>query len=253
LQNSPEAVSLLYDFAEALGWQVDRVSAPAPQAAPVSGSNASSGFGGNSPSRNTHETVKIGDIYRFGKYDWRVLDVQNGKALLLSDKVIEERAYHNSWEETTWAECDLRAYLNGEFYNSFGQDKSRIAETTNSNPNNPWYGTNGGGMTTDRVFLLSLDELVKYFGDSGDLRNKKRYVWESGKWVSASNGYVLHDQYDNARIAEDTSGKACWWWLRSPGFGSKSAALVYDDGSVAIHGVSVHIGYGVRPALFLNL
>jgi hypothetical protein len=31
---------------------------------------------------------------RFGAYDWRVLDVQDGKALLLTDKVIEKRSFH---------------------------------------------------------------------------------------------------------------------------------------------------------------
>jgi len=29
----------------------------------------------------------------------------------------------------------------------------------NKNPNNQWYGTNGGADTQDSIFLLSLDEV----------------------------------------------------------------------------------------------
>jgi hypothetical protein len=42
----------------------------------------------------------------------------------------------------TWADCDLRAYLNGGFYNSFNDsDRMRIAEALNENKDNQWWGT----------------------------------------------------------------------------------------------------------------
>ena len=192
---------------------------------------------------------------RFGKYNWRVLDVQNGKALLLTEDVIEQCCYHSSLERITWEGCELRGYLNGEFLQTFSSsEQNRIASVTNTNPDNPWYGTPGGGDTTDKVFLLSLDEVVKYFGDSGDLRARK------------DNGLRDHinDQYNEARMAKygKTSnrfipiGQAAWWWLRSPGGGVDKfafAAVVDSDGWLLIDGGFVGDGGGVRPALWLNL
>jgi len=201
---------------------------------------------------------RIGSIMRFGRYDWRVLDVQNGQALLLSDKVIESRRYHSDDVATTWAECELRGYLNGAFYNSFGQEKSRIVETPISNPSNLWYGTDGGSSTRDNVFLLSIEEVDKYFGNSGDYVNKRRKEYEgnypNGKWVAAAGGWAFSNENDNSRIATDASGKACWWWLRSPGNYGIAAAGVTDVGSVYVRGLRVSFASGgVRPALWLNL
>ena len=204
-------------------------------------------------SKKTGVTPAVGSIYQFGGFDWRVLDVQNNKALLITEKIIEQRAYHVEFTDITWENCTLREYLNGEFYNSLGAEKSAIAETRNENPDNPWYGTAGGRATTDKVFLLSLDELVKYFGDSGALRNKERYEWKNSKYVLSPNGYYLHDQYDEARKAHAPAGWTSWWWLRSPGGLSVDAVHVSHDGDILVGGDAV-AGWvvGVRPALWLN-
>ena len=183
-----------------------------------------------------------GDIINFGCYDWRVLEVQNDKALLISDKIIERKAYHSEWGNITWAECALRSYLNDAFYNSFGDDKSRIAETRVTTGNNLWFGTRGGNAANDRIFLLSIEEAVKYFGDSGQLKNK-----------NPNSEFNIDDQYNAARVARDKSGTAMWWWLRSPGCRKLSAAGVGFDGSVDVGGLSVGDSFGgVRPALWLN-
>ena len=49
---------------------------------------------------------------------WRILNVnkKNGKALLLSNQVLELRAYHNKEEEVTWESSDARKWLNTSFY-----------------------------------------------------------------------------------------------------------------------------------------
>ena len=196
------------------------------------------------PSPHTgSSTINVGDIIPFSKYSWRVLDIQDGKALILSERVIEKRLYHSSWAAVTWETCTLRQYLNGEFYNSFStEEKARIAETRIPNNNNPWYGTNGGNVTNDRIFLLSIEEVVKYFGDSGQLRNRP------------SNSAYINDKYNSARIAQDGNGGASWWWLRSPGINSFYAASVDSDGSIYINRVNVvYGGGGIRPALWLNL
>jgi hypothetical protein len=180
--------------------------------------------------------IKIGVLIPFGEYDWRVLDVREDMALLLSEKVLEQRAYNTESEAITWEQCTLRKYLNNEFYNKLGTAKAAIATTSNQNPNNQWYGTSGGNATQDKVFLLSLEEVDYYFGnsgDSGDYANKRRKNYE-GK--NDSTGYCFHNSHNESRIAKNGKGEACWWWLRSPGVSSDSAASVYGVGSVFVLG-----------------
>jgi hypothetical protein len=241
-----DSEAMLRGFAAALGWQL-----PQPQPAPPPKQLI--------PAQTPQHTVilpkqtatnkplivtpAIGSIHRFANIDWRVLDVdkRNNKVLLISEEILEKRPYNVKWKETTWENCTLRKYLNGEFLDKLGAEKSAVAETRNSNPNNQWYGTAGGSATNDKVFLLSLDEICRYFGDStANLRRK--------------SGFVISDENNPNRVANYGSKAASWWWLRSPGSYSGSAAFVYSGGSVAIGGDKVgHDSGGVRPALWLNL
>ena len=216
-------------------------------------------------------TLKPGVHHTFAGIDWRVLDVQNGKALLLSEKVIEERKYNERETGVTWETCTLRRYLNEEFYNGFGADeKARIAETTIINNDNPWSGIKGGAATNDKIFLLSIEEVVKYFGDSGQLKNRPsnktwsindqyncaRIAMDSGqlkkRFLNDPTGNL--GEYHSARIAADGESYPSWWWLRSPGYFDDSAVFVRSRGTVELVGCNVaHDNPGVRPALWLNL
>ena len=199
----------------------------------------------------THDTQQsspsgipvAGEILQFGGFDWRVLDVQGDKVLIITENVIERRPYHDKKVNVSWEICDLREYLNKEFYdNAFSVDeKALIVETKNTNQNNQKYGTNGGNDTTDKVFLLSIDEVVRYFGDSGQLENIQ------------SGSSFIDDQYNENRISETQEGEAVKWVLRSPGSDTLSAAFVWLTGTIAIDGYSVNEVYGVRPVLWMNL
>jgi len=198
----------------------------------------------------------VGSIITFGDYDWRVLDVKNGKALLIAQDITHvNMPYNEEWVDVTWETCTLRKWLNEEFYNSFSAEEQRqIVPTAVTNDKNQWYGTDGGKTTQDRIFLLSIAEVVKYFGDSGDLRNERR---NDSDGELDDNGYYLDDEYNNERIAF-YGGESAWWWLRSPGGLSSSAAFVFLDGRVFVTGSSVKFAtdlanVGVRPALWLNL
>jgi hypothetical protein len=171
------------------------------------------------------EFIEIGDVFLFGSYDWRVLEIQDDKALIISEDVIELKPYHADGGEITWEHSSIREYLNGEFYNSFSSaEQGHIVETTIINNDNPIHGTAGGNDTTDNIFLLSIEEAQTYFTD------------------------------DASRIAVDSDGEASWWWLRSPGGYSNCAAFVIGNGKVNVGGFFVYgISDGIRPALWLNL
>ena len=165
----------------------------------------------------------IARAVKFGSYVWRILDAQDGKMLLITEDIIEERPFNSELANVTWANCTLRMYLNGDFYKRFNQvEKSRIMEVFNATPDNLIYGTDGGNDTTDKIFLLSIEEASKYFKDDTD------------------------------RVA-NYQGKSSSWWLRSPGGSGGFAAYVYRNGDVGSNSNRITDHLGVRPALWLNL
>ena len=96
--------------------------------------------------------------------------MQDGNALVVSEKLVGFRSYSSGYNsDETWETCILRGYLNGEFYDeTFSYaEKELIAETTVITNSNPYCGTDGGNDTNDKIFLLSIEEVVRYFGDSG--------------------------------------------------------------------------------------
>lgn len=201
---------------------------------------------------------KIGAIVPFGGYHWHVLDVKDNAALIITKKMIEQHPYNNYAGDVTWAECSLRKYLNGEFYNKFtATEQSRIIPVWNKNHDNQWYGSRGGEDTQDYIFLLSMEEVVcKYFGDSRknlENRSAKQRYWFQKK-----------DENNNKRIST-LHGNGWWWWLRTPGRDNRRAVYIHGDGNIGIQGngtfhynsniihplTGENYG-GVRPALWLS-
>jgi len=194
--------------------------------------------------------LKIGSIIPFGKYKWRVLDLQSGKALIITEDIIEARPYNTYDNIVTWETCTLRKYLNNDFLQIFSiKEQEKIIETKIRNSHNMWYvAGNGCNDTSDKIFLLSLDEVDIYFGNSGDYQNKRRKGF-NGEYQD--NGYLFSNIYNNNRVAMNNNRN---WWLRSSGTTNLSAATVYNDGVVNVSGSEVNWSSGgVRPALWLKL
>lgn len=205
------------------------------------------------------QKILVGDYIEFGRYRWNVLDIIEGKALLISEHIIGQQPYNDFAGPVTWETCSLRKYLNETFYNTFLPiEKKRIALTNVINDNNQWYKADGGVTTEDYVFLLSIEELTcLYFGDSSyNLNNpsaKQRY------WFQRKDKNNVKRQ----ALYKDSSW---WWWTRSPGRDNKRAVYVHGDGNIGIQGngtyryssKTIHPltkdnSGGVRPALWLVL
>ncbi len=182
------------------------------------------------------DTVLLGDYH--GAVEWLVLDKKDGKALLISKYCLDAKPYNKKHKPVTWETCSLRQWLNGEFINEAFSvaEKALICDTYLQNPDNPEYGTDGGNDTTDKVFLLSIDEANTYFSDD-EAREAKA---------------TSHAKYEGAYASENGNS---WWWLRSPGGNIDLAANVYNGGSVSYYGRNVGSGGkdGVRPAMWANV
>jgi len=265
------AERVIWEFTNALGWEIT-VPVPAntaspPRATPVPATPkpvAVSAPAVVSPPPVSPPVVApppAAKTLEFGKFDnnpiiWQICEVSaDGKwAYILSKDILLQMPYNKEYVSCTWETCTLRQWLNSEFLGKFtAQEQSRIGISTIQNEDNQWYGTKGGNVTKDRIFLPSLSEVVKYFGDSGDLANKRRKDYSGN---IKSDGYCIYDQYNKERIA-NLGGSPHWWWLRSPGNLDFLATLVdYVDfgGYVGIRGRDVrNSDGGVRPALWLNL
>ena len=158
---------------------------------------------------------------------WLVLEQRDGRALLLLESVLPQAvAYHQAFEDITWEESDLRAFLNDAFLQGFGEQyRARIVPTQLVNRNHADYGTRGGANTTDYVFLLSIAEARLYFATDFD------------------------------RVAQSGSTNV-FWWLRSPGLYQNLAATVLANGEVGFAGSPVNGALGarmVRPAIWVTL
>jgi hypothetical protein len=190
--------------------------------------------------------MKKNDMITFGNYNWQVLNIKDDRILLVTEDIIELRWYHSGFVDTTWADCELRKYLNVEFYNTFDpKEKAKIIAVENQNPDNPWFKTKGGVKTIDNIFLLSLEEVCEYFGDTKENLN-----------IKGKQKWLISDENDQERQAK-YENEFHWWRLRSPGYYGRTSASVNSKGNVYVRGNGIYgrpkDGGGVRPALWLRL
>lgn len=206
---------------------------------------------------NKVKGIKVGDTYTFGAYEqdnniangkevieWTVLAKEGMSLLLISRQALDCLRYETSYNDVTWEGCSLRKWMNSTFLNAaFSEEKQeQILSTNISVDNNPYYSTNSGNATTDKIFLLSINEVKKYF--SSDEARKcvpTAYATAQGAYTSTS--------YKTA-----SNAATCWWWLRSPGSDQGYAACVSRAGYVDYFGYPANYNSAcIRPALWLDL
>lgn len=224
-------------------------------------------------------SVEDMDTIKFGSYpqsdisgskndpiEWIVLEKTGNGALLLSKYILDCKNYNNIHADVTWETCDLRKWLNTDFYNKAfsNNEQSLIKETNLVNSNNSEYKTLGGATTNDKVFCLSEDEIRKYFGDGEKKEYSSQVCYELGKNVT-TKGTEYAKNVDNigAKLdvfnEMDKSYTAFFgnsnYWLRSPGYFQNCAACVGCTGTVDISAIDVGVtrnDFGVRPAIWIE-
>jgi len=201
--------------------------------------------------QNENLQLNVGEIITLGKYPqngtsdepigWIVLSIEGNKAILITEKALESMPYNTECTEITWEFCSLRQWLNNDFYNyAFNyEEKECIVETVLSNTNNPYYGTYGGNSTVDKVFCLSVDEVLRYLPNDID------------RCAEATPHAINNGAY--SRPNNDTFNGNCWWWLRTPGADSTRAADSNSVGDICGDGLVDYTQGAVRPAIVISL
>lgn len=188
-------------------------------------------------------SVRYGDCIVFGTYEqdnnpdngkedirWIVLDKDedNNQLFVLSLQALECKPYDSqtaSGGSITWAECELRTWLNETFYEAAFSEQEKAHIRTTKVVMDAYEG--------DKLFLLSYSEIQEcYF--------ERSPYFKCVPTDSATT--MIHTNY-------------CNWWLRTPGERADTALYGEADWSnVSRFGAFVgNTRIGVRPAMWIEI
>lgn len=162
---------------------------------------------------------ELGEVVHYAQMDWRVLEIQEDKVLLLKDHALGSTPFNNISDNVGWKDSTVRTWLNTTFLeeNFFPDEISGIIDTDVVTEADPYNNISEEQViTTDKLFLLSVDEVNKYT-----------------------------DQIHTT--------KTCWW-LRTPGTHEGSQAFVLQNKEIMDYGYDVACDQiSVKPAIWVSL
>ncbi len=199
----------------------------------------------------TIRASEVGDMVFFGTYEqdndesngtepieWIVLDKMNDRLLLMCRYGLDCVRFNAVAAFVTWDESSILTWLNNTFYYSAfnGAERSMILRSEQKTDLNPYFDTDPGKDTTERVFLANITQIAKYLpSDESRMCVATPYATEQGV------------------VTEKETGN-CVWWLRSPGFDASASTRVLLDGRINYCGYLVHSNrQAVRPWMWIAL
>lgn len=201
-----------------------------------------------------YDFTEIGDIITFGKFEqdydlengpepitWRVLDKQDGKVLIITENALEKMPFFAIY----WKRSTIGAYLDSAFlYDFTPEEKEMIVETTVTADKHPDYiGTDQGADTVNKLFLLSVDEVEKYFIDDAD---RVCYATPYLEHVSAKE-YAIHA---GSCVEADMT---CSWWLRTACSNKWGAVIANIDSNGRLNASTHGCRLALRPACWIQM
>ena len=206
--------------------------------------------------------AEVGNVVTFGRYEqdnvfdgqeeeieWIVMEKRDdGAMMLMSLFCLDGGRYSFSEGDVTWETSYARSFLNGDFYYAAfnAQEQARILTTRVHTENNEVFGTSGGNDTDDKVFLLSLDEVRRFYGIEEVVETFYKKVFaEASEYTKTKDVWLEVEGNDR-----------CWWWLRSGGGDQTRACEVGSMGYLSYNGTNAYqpeIGgmRGYRPVIWV--
>lgn len=204
---------------------------------------------------------------------WEILEKRGTRLLLISEFCLDWNFYNGNCmlfgpsADTTWENSTIREDLNSSFLEEsfIPREKAMIVTAEIKTMPNPICGNNPGKVTHDKVFLLSYDEVLKYYSKrdgeplsddeiyrlNGEIISKREQFFNVGNFAARSDILMFQKHSDNKFeiYREDYQ-----WWLRTPGSTQKEVAVINEYGEIDFGGVSSSADeIGIRPAMWIDL
>lgn len=192
--------------------------------------------------------------------EWIVLDKKGDEYLLLSKYVLDYCQFQNNKVEgksASWNESDIRMWANTEFLNNtFSETEQKsIMLSTIDNTNNDYYNLKS---TEDRVFLLSIDEIINYFGsmnESFDEKKAESKILPNEKNKSFATLFAkARGVIVGGKLLEDANVYPCGYYTRSMRNTEHSQVMyvksIGTDDYVSAYDTWKR--YGFRPAIWVK-
>ena len=219
--------------------------------------------------------TKVGDIIVFGTYEqddimtngkedieWIVLSKSDSQMLIISRYALDCVPYNAEWTDVTWENSTLRKWLNNKFYKTAftKAERKMIKKTKLENFENVYYQERYGNDTQDKVFLLSLEDVVRQeYGFSTSYRADDIARRCAPTAYAVANGaftteYLKNESWVNDYMTADGKYSGTWY-LRLPGIRNGGAVSVSSFGNIGVYGsYDFPDSEGaVRPALVIDL
>lgn len=216
------------------------------------------GTGAVSAAEDREQHYRWADIeawhyFEYAPIKWRVLRLEGSTALLVTDRMPDVCPFNDEAADVCWEQCSLRRWLNSEFLShAFSADEqTAILTVAVENAPNYYFGTSSGPTTSDRVFVLSENEIfasdaAKSFGfyPGDEVNDKARrftatmYAKCRGAWWSSK---------------EEQMGNS-FWSTRTNGYTMANTTYVGDAGDIYNRGIAVTCNdIAVLPAITIDL
>lgn len=214
----------------------------------------------NKPEEEKYEhadlsNAQVGQLVKLGRYEqdndlsngaediyWLVQEKNGNELMLVSLYCLDVVPFHNEHTDITWEHSDVRRFLNEDFFHTaFHADEQRMIVTTEVvNKPNPVHGTDSGNNTQDKVYMLSLEEVMRY----NDIYDCVETFY--GQLYACASKYAI----SKGAWLEIEDSTRCWWWLRDSGGNPAQACEVGSAGYLSFNGGRVnHTERAVRPVI----
>lgn len=198
----------------------------------------------------TIRAAQVGDVVYLGAYEqdndesngaepieWIVLDRQEDRSLLMSRYGLDCVPFNNAEAFVTWDQSSVLTWLNSSFfYTAFnGAERAMLLKSDQLTDTNPYFDTNAGAVTHERLFLANIAQAAKYMPTEEER-------------ICIATPYAVE-----RGVVTDKETGGCLWWLRSPGFDESAATRVLLDGRINYCGYRVQSKHqAVRPFVWVT-
>ncbi len=154
---------------------------------------------------NNIKDIKQFDIIKFGRYPqnkianryidkpikWKVINIQNGEVILLSEKILDVKVFDSKL--LNYANSEIREWLNNDFFNKAFNEEEKLSIVSSTIDD----------ILYDKIYLLSKKEIEQY-----GLGLKQNLIKKGTSYAISSGLFVnKYPEINKCKI----NSTSCWY------------------------------------------